>query len=253
MAIALSIFKIVKINEKIFLNPKKKKFSLEDFQSNLDSITDILGNPAPSTKFDRIWYDTNNNKAKYKIEHWTDTNDEIIRVFIDDIQEAVLYNRYKIPPNQTKRFTGGYQLKVDFNILIDFNDYEVFIFTNKKFSNQFIRRLKGVGGLEYEHIKFNLEEITKIANIQNVSTVWENESDVNVKKIGYIGVQVHKDKRIDLGRATAIRVELINNDKILPDVYISEDCRLSSLSKHVTSNDLVHVYKNLKSKLMISN
>lgn len=251
MAIALTVFKIENIKKTPFLNPDKKIITLEDFEQKLDQYTDINGNPAPSTNLKRIWYDSNQDRAKYKVEHWTDTNREIVRVFIDDLQDAVLYDKYKVIPNKTYRCNFGYQLKIDFEIILDLKSSEIFIFTNRRFAKQFINRLKGVGAIEYSSIKFNLKEITKDANVQNVSTVWEDEAETNIKKIGYIGIQVHKDKRIDLGKATAIRVEMLNNDKLLPDVFISEDCRLSSLSKHVTGNDLIEVYKDLKKKLMV--
>ncbi len=251
MAIALTIFKIENIKKQPFLNSTKKKITLEDFAQKLDQYTDITGNPAPSTNLERIWYDKNHDRAKYKVEHWTDTNKDIIRVFVDDLQESSLYNKYKIIPNKTNKFTYGYQLKIDFEMILDFKESEIFIFANKRFSKQFINRLNEVGAIKHKSIKFNLENITKNDNVQNVSTVWEDEDENNIKTIGYIGVQVHKDKRIDLGKATAIRVEMLSNDKLLPDVFISEDCRLSSLSKHVTSNDLIEVYKDLKNRLMV--
>lgn len=78
--------------------------------------------------------------------------------------------------------------------------------------------------------------------------MWEDELDVNVKKIGWIGVQVHKDKRVDLSKATAIKVEIISNQKIIPDVFISDDARLSSLSPNVGTSEMVQIYKILKEK-----
>ncbi len=160
MPIALSVFGLDEIEEKIFLNETKKTFSLSDFQSNLDSIAEIKDIQPATTTFTRTSYNPQTKRAKYYVEHWTDTNKEIIRAFLKDPDESILYADQLLKPLATHKFEYGFQTLVKLNIMIDFVDKEIFVFMNKRIAKQIINRLEAVGGLKSLPIFLNLKNIS---------------------------------------------------------------------------------------------
>jgi len=249
MGKALCVFKIKKINKEKYLD--KKEFSLGIFQERIDMYCDVKGNPYPDTVFNRKKYNQESQKVYFRIKHYSDINPKPVRIFIDEFQEGKIYRNYKIKPNTVTEFTHGFQVADFFDVIIDFNENEIFIFAKKDIANHFMVRLKKTGAINYEKQYFNLKDIDQIPEIEDVTVVWEDIAEALIWKKALIGTQVHKSPEVDQDKVTCYNCKWKNKTEYIPDLFIAEDCRLSSRSEKVNDTTLFEKYYDIKKRIGI--
>jgi uncharacterized protein YerC len=254
MGASLSVFKIINLDKNKFIKEEVSSLvqkSLADFP-DLD-LSSELGSAKSVLKF--LTYDDKNNRVTYNAVHYSDTINRPVRVFLDEIEESLSEIRptaevieKKAPSRRgTQILENGYQEVFTFDVIIDFNTSEIFIFTKKSIAHSFMSRFKKSRKLDYEHIYFDLSKIDELPELDNVWGVWE-DSTGRCKRKAYFGTEVHKEDGISKANITSYNVEFeYGND--IRDLIIAKECRISSNSSLMTNADLFKIYLRLKEGL----
>lgn len=249
MGIALSVYQLVNVNKKKLLDRKLNSHPQLTF-SDMGYTKNIT---TPKSHLNLIKYDKSRGIAYYSGEHICDTITMPIRVFVDDIIDS--YDG--ITPEIIKTIEQGtknankYQPKYFFDVIIDFNNEEIYVFTKKSVANSFMKRFKKSDLLDFKHIYFDLSRIDEIVELSNVWGAWEDGVGI-IKKKAYFGTEVNKSDDIDKTKVTSYYVEYEDTKNTTIDLFIAIECRISSKSSKMTNEKLLKTYMHLKQKLYIS-
>lgn len=237
------------------LNPNKENLLRTKIDSNPQQVLpnfDELGTTKSILNLTN--YIEEENLAYYSATHYSETIKTPIRIFIDDIEDIfsnqVDFSLINIKPGMKK--VSQYQEVYKFKVVIDFNSNEIFLFTNKKISHNFIRRFKKSKKLDYEKLFFDMNKIENIPELSDVWGIWE-DCIGRCKKKAYFGTGVHRLQELDKEKVTSCNVKCEPTEGQEVDFVISYDCRISSNSNAVTDIDLFKMYTGLKTPLRVSN
>jgi len=239
MAISLSVFRVFNINENIF----QRDIFTSSYQANMGDfkIVDKVGGSKSVMKF--INYDEANDKFSFNVIHYSDTIHNPVRIFLDEMYDTV--GKEEQPGTQI--IEGGYQEVYTFDMIVDFNTSEIFLFTKKNVAHSFMNRLKKSKYFDYEKIYFDLSRIDELPEFDNIWGAWQ-DSKGRCKKKAYFGIQIHKEEGVEIKNITSFNAEYEYENNII-DLIISKECRISSRSSIVTKADLYKIYNYLKDNL----
>lgn len=250
MAGSLSVFKLINVNNKnkIYKNvDSNEQQTLNDFK-----FSDGLGQPR--SKLTLVSHDEKNNRYSYKATHYSDSVKNKIRFFLADIIEDTFLD---LEDNDLPIIKSGmksideYQEVYNFDVTLDFNTNEIFIFAKKSIARSFIKRFKKSGRFDYKMMYFDMGKIENIPELDNIWGLWEDSSG-RCKKKAYFGTEVHKIEGLKTEMVTSYNVKYEFNNENLIDLSIMRDCRLSSRSKQIGNSELFETYIEIKKHLGIS-
>jgi hypothetical protein len=182
------------------------------------------------------------------VKHFSEIHKDHVRVFVDQIQEPKeLFEISEIKPNIVHEFKQ-YQKVVFYDVIFDFDNSELFLFTTKDNAKNFVSVFKKIGALDYTQKEFNLDKVTSIPEIQNIFGAWEDVTDANVSIKALFGTQIHKSKEIKLEDVNSWNLEWSDDNHEIKDLFINKKCRLSSRS-NINNKELLEVYYRLKESI----
>lgn len=246
MGIALSVFKISDMEKERFVKLKNKKISNQDFQQTFEEYADLKRITAPNSILTLKSYDKNEDIVTYRVKHYSDIQSHPVKVFFTKIEDGIDYTEYLPKENTTYEFENGYQIAYYFDVIIDFKQNELFVFTKKDIAKQFVKRFENNGAFKIEHRDFNLEKIDELPELDNVFALWEDVSKGRVKKKAYFGTQVHKEGDVELDKITSYNIEYKSGEKLIHDLFIAKDCRIGSQSSQINDKKLIDIYYHIK-------
>jgi len=245
MSASLCVFKL--INPEI--DKIKKGLNSKEQKSFADlDLVDEIGDSRSLLVFHN--FDDKNNRVFYKATHYSDTISHPIRFFLDDIEETFGNVSKEVTEQITKgtKRVNEYQEIHKFDVIIDFNTNEIFIFSNKRIAHSFIRRFKKAKLVDYEKIYFDMTKIDTIPELSNIWGCWENCKG-RCKKKAYFGTEVHKVDGIDKKNITSYNVEYEFDNETIVSLFVAIDCRISSNSPEVKNAELFTTYNTIKNSL----
>lgn len=244
---SLAVFRLV--------NPNKENLLKNKIDSNPQQVLpnfDEFGTTRSMLNLTN--YIEKENLAYYSATHYSETKKTLIRIFIDDIEDVFSspmdFSLINIKPGMKK--VSQYQEIYKFKVVIDFNTNEIFLFTNKKISQNFMRRFKRNKTFDYEKLYFDMRKIENIPELSDVWGIWENCIG-RCKKKAYFGTEVHRLQELDKDKMTSCNVKCEPTKGQEVDFVISHDCRISSNTNSTTDPDLYKMYVGLKKPLEVSN
>lgn len=245
---SLAVFKLI--------NPDKEKL-MKGLNSNPQhtfsdfDLADSLGQSRSKLKFRN--YDEKNNRISYSATHYSETIKSQIRFFLDDIEGLSLnLDESRDPLTRGTHTVNSYQQVDFFDVVIDLNSEEMFVFVNKKVAHNFMRRFKRRNIINYEKIYFNMDRVENIPDLADIWGLWE-KSCGRCKSKAYFGTEVHKLDEVNKNKVTSYNVNLEYDDGVVVNLSIMIDCRLSSTSKVIANDELFDIYHLLKKQLGITN
>lgn len=249
MSGSLAVFKLINTDKDKLMKKSLDSKPQQTF-SDLD-LCDSLGQSRSLLTFKS--YDQENDRVLYNATHFSDTIKNPIRIYLDTIEDS-FYNLTEEEILKIKKGTktiDEYQEIHKFAVLIDFKTAEVFIFTNKRISHNFIRRFKKSGYLDYVKIYFDMKKIDNIPELSNIWGLWEDCTG-RCKKKAYFGTEVHKLEGLNKDQVTSYNVKYEFDGENDVDLFIMYDCRLSSRSRIIGNSELFETYQEVKKHLGIS-
>ncbi len=246
---SLAVFKLINPDKDKLMKKVHNSIPQQNF-ADFD-LSDSLGQSRSKIIFRD--YDVEHDIAYYSAIHYSETIKSPIRFFLDDIEG--IFSDPNVDIRNLPRGThtvNSYQAIDTFDVAIDFKSEEIFVFINKRIANNFMKRFKKSGLLNYEKIYFNMEKIDNIPDLSNIWGVWENSTG-RCKKKAYFGTEVHKHEEVDKKEVTSYNVNLEYDDGVVVNFSIMIDCRISSTSKRITNDGLLDAYHLVKEHLGISN
>lgn len=239
MGVSLSVFKLINAEKQKLL---KKTVSTQTQMTFADlNLTDELGTAKSELRF--VNYDKDKDRITYRANHFSDTINRAVRVFLESIEESF----GEVKPRSTQIVNNGYQEVYAFDVVIDFKNAEIFVFTKKVIAIALMKRFKRNGLLDYAYIRFDLAKIDELPELDNVWGVWE-DSQGRCKKKAYFGTEVHKEEGIDHNKITSYNIEYEYDSQFI-DLFISAHARISSKSSFLKNVDLFKIYSYLKTGL----
>ena len=257
MGTALSVFQISDIDNKFL---KQKHIDTTHFQKKIINYMDIDERITPNIKLERkkfIKSCTLNdkeleipNQVFFKVQHYSEIHKDHVRVFLDELEEpSELFIRYKnIKPNKIHEFENGYQILLFYDVIFNCEQGELYVFTTKDVSKQFVRNFHKLGAFNYEIKILNLEKIPEVPEIDNIFGAWEDVSLGRLRKKAYFGTDVHKSEGIEIKKVTSWNLEWSSKNSIVHDLFVNNECRLSSRSR-INHDVLLSIYNRLKEKI----
>lgn len=250
MSGSLAVFRLI--------DPDKEKLVKKELNSKPQhtfsdlNLADSLGQARSILKF--IDYDEKTNRISYKSTHYSETITNKIRIYLDDLEDTF----FGLNSEETEKIKTGtkildeYQEIHKFNVIIDFNTEEVFVFTKKSVAHSFMRRFKKSGLINYEKMLFDMNNIENVPELSNIWGLWEDCNGRCTKK-AYFGTEVHRLEGLDKKNVSTYNVKYELDDGNIVDFFIMVDCRLSSRSKIINDNELFETYQEIKTYLLPSN
>ncbi len=249
MSGSLAVFKLV--------SPKKEKLMKEKLDTNpqqtfadLD-LSDGLGQARSILHF--LNYSETLNRVSYKVTHYSDTIQNRIRIYIDDIEETYSGLTHEQIANigTGTKTVDEYQEIHHFNAVIDFENEEIYLFTNKETAKSLMKRFKRFGIIHAKRMFFNMDNIENIPELTNIWGLWE-DSTGRCKKKAYFGTEVHREEGIDTKKVTSYNVTYELDDETNLHLLIMRDCRLSSNSGNIGEEELLDIYFEIKKQLGVT-
>lgn len=248
MSGSLAVFKLIKPDKEKLMKKELNSIPQQTF-SDLE-FCDSLGQSRSILNFRE--YDEKTNRIHYVATHFTDTIKTPIRIFLDNIEDTF----YGLTPTDIQNIHTGMK-RVDefqeihkFDVVIDLNSEEIFVFANKKLANNFMNRFKKT--LPYERIFFDMSKIENIPELSNIWGLWEDCTGGRCKKKAYFGTEVHKLEGLNKKMVTSYNVKYEFDEEQDVDLFIMYDCRLSSRSRIIENAELFETYDAIKNHLSVS-
>lgn len=250
MAGSLAVFKLIDLEKEKLLKNELNSNPQHTF-SDLD-LADSLGQARSILKF--IDYDENANRINYKSTHYSETITNKIRIYLDDLEDTFFgLNSDDIEKIKTgTKILDEYQEIYKFDVVIDLNTKEIFVFTKKNVAHSFMRRFKKSGLINYEKMLFDMSNIENVPELSNIWGLWEDCNGRCTKK-AYFGTEVHRLEGLDKKNVSTYNVKYEVDDGNIVDFFIMVDCRLSSRSRIINNGELFETYQEIKTHLLPSN
>lgn len=245
---SLAVFKLLRPNKSKLMkneldsNPQQTFYDLE--------LTDGLGQARSVLHF--LTYNKELSRASYKVTHFSDTIAHKIRVYIDPEEAYCGLTHEQIENLPVKNTTvDEYQEIHHFNVIIDFDNEEIYVFVNKDISRSFVKRFIKSNRITAKKMSFNMDNIENIPELTNIWGLWE-ESTGRCKKKAYFGTEVHREEGINKQKVTSYNVTYELDDENNMHLLIMRDCRLSSNSGLIEEDDLLDIYFEIKNELGVT-
>lgn len=247
MGMALSVFRLLGVRKEQFLRDRKThaQQSFRDFEW-------VDGLPTARSELHFRQFDPVTDRATYRAVHYSETIRHPIRVYLEDIEQAMadvsVAEAEILVARKTRVVENGYQEVHSFDVVVDFGTSEIFVFHTRSVAASFMKRFRKCGQMDFAIMRFDLSRVKNLPQVTNIFNAWVDSDMSRVSKIAYWGTDVHKEPEVDEQAVSSYTVRWKEGEETI-DLHIAEDCRLSSKSNSVDSDRLMSILRYLRERI----
>lgn len=221
------------------VNPLKERFQtkFEVHETQDRNLNDFIPTGLQSPKSIVELREKAGDLYSFNVTHSARETKKDIFVYINN-----LINSDFEPLQQVNKFQETAKFSFDLN----FSTKEMFVYAKTEFAKSFVKRLENNNYIEINsNDTFNLLNIKNHPNVQNVWGIWEKTVG-DCSKMGYFGLNVAEHEGINPEQVTSVNFNYRQQNGDSLTITLSKENRISTISKGITSKELLKVYNELK-------
>lgn len=205
----------------------------------------------PSIPYSQLRYagEPRRGEHEYDVRHFSETQNQPIRVFLNEARTA----HEDIRPAAIKRSTGrrlvdlryGYQEIYTFPIIFDFNLRELRIFHRSDVAQSLAKRLQDSGRVACSRMHFDLDRAKSVPGVEMVYGRWTHRSGPN-ETHGVFSEDAMREPPSPSETIRILQIAFQDEEKGPLDILLGNDCRIGSRTKGLTVGDILRIYRHFE-------